>query len=146
MEVKFWLRIIVKCLTKHKDARSHNPSDTRLQELAFLVKAQYLDFDDLWYTVGVMMNCIQRTMITICQQWRLVKSVIINNNIWLWFWSLVIWRDIHRKKVCSHFWHFYFSQNKKFNDIFPCIIHMLLMKGFFWGILLSTMFENLVGS
>ncbi len=47
MYVKFGLRIIVKCLNKHKDAKIQIPNDAKLHNLASCVKAKYPDLDDV---------------------------------------------------------------------------------------------------
>ena len=59
MYVKFGLRIIVKCLNKHKDAKIQIPNDVKLYDLASCVKAQYPDLDDVWCTMDGLKSPIQ---------------------------------------------------------------------------------------
>ncbi len=59
MYVKFGLKIIVKCLNEHKDAKIQIPNDVKLYDLASCVKAQYPDLDGIWCTMDGLKSPIQ---------------------------------------------------------------------------------------
>ncbi len=65
MFVIFVLRIIVKCLNWHNDAKII-PSDAKLKELDSSVHFQYPDLDDVWCTMDGIKNLIQSIPYTEC--------------------------------------------------------------------------------